>query len=66
MNLDKGEMVGARESTDTIRVEGTRRSVYLATSRDAPIESRDLPRLRAALEIATTTLDPMEAMVFQD
>jgi len=42
MNLDKGEMVGARESTDTIRVEGTRRSVYLATSRDAPIESRDL------------------------
>lgn len=33
---------------------------------DCNIIYNTYPRLRAALEIATTTLDPMEAMVFQD
>jgi hypothetical protein len=33
-------MVGAMELTDTIRVDGMRRSVYFATSMDAPMESR--------------------------
>ena len=42
MNVAEGDMVGAIEFTDTILVEGTRRSVYFATSMDAPIESSDL------------------------
>jgi len=40
MNVEEGEMVGAMELTDTIRVDGMRRSVYFATSMDAPMESR--------------------------
>lgn len=40
MKVAEGEMVGEMEFTDTILVDGTRRSVYFATSIDAPIESR--------------------------
>jgi len=41
MKVAEGEMVGAIEFTETILVDGTRRSVYFATSMDAPMESRD-------------------------
>lgn len=36
------EMVGVMPLTETIRDEGTRRSVYFATSKLAPILSMDL------------------------
>ena len=51
-------MVGATPSTATILVEGTSRSVYLATSMDAPMESRALPRERAAPDTAVTVRAP--------
>lgn len=55
--------MGETPSTATKRVEGTRRSVYLTTSRDWPRESRDWPSLRAVLEAARTTRAPSEVML---
>jgi len=59
MNAVSGLIVGAMLLTATKRVDGTRRSVYLATSIAAPILSRVLPRLLAVFETAVTTLAPM-------
>ena len=55
-----GETEGVTPSTATKRVEGTRRSEYLTTSMDLPMESRDWPSLRAVLEAARTRRAPRE------
>lgn len=52
--------VGAMLSMATKRVEGTRRSVYLATSMAAPILSSVWPKLLAAFEAAVTTFAPSD------
>ena len=51
---------GATPSTATMRVDGTSRSVCLATSIEAPMESRAWPALRAAEETALTTRAPRD------
>ena len=44
-----GAILGATPSTATNRVEGTKRSVYLAASSDAPMESKAFPIALKAL-----------------
>mmetsp|Transcript_3561 Transcript_3561/g.3986 ORF Transcript_3561/g.3986 Transcript_3561/m.3986 type:complete len:85 (+) Transcript_3561:809-1063(+) len=53
---------GATPSTDTIRVEGTNRSVYFATSILAPILSSAAPIFLAAPDATTAILALMDAI----